>query len=1076
MYEDNGQMYQWQALVAAPQVDQEDLRFNPDAEEVHSDTPGLTLLAPQSDGEVTRWIRQGPDGSREVVDDVHARFSVPVFRNQRTIRVFMSSTFRDMQVERNYLVTVVFPRLKRLAQSRGVLLQEIDLRWGITAEEAYRGETVAICLDEIDRCRACPPFFIGLLGERYGWIPDTAALDALDHAMGSRANGDASLEMRGRARRDAYSVTEMEIRYGVLDTPEMTGHAFFYNRAPELTRMFAQHTGELDAAPIYYEADAAGAARQEALKHALRERGLVRMDGYRSVQELGDDIEHAITAAIMRVARSVAAVQQQTAAPLPLGWQANQTLNDVMDAERVIFEQRDPQADAVTRAWADKDHPGNIRLMLVGPPGIGKAHEAMGLATLTRFWELGAPVIALHCRTGIVTNVDGAFGFIRSAMAAFSAIPASQPSGRTGLREVLQAIERPVILQITDIDLLGGATDLVDLLGLVQNPRLAIILTTTDAALGQRATGAFNVRPVEDLRPEERETFAREYLARYRKSLDTQAMHKLVSMPLAGSPFFLTLVLDELRHSALFETLDATLDVYAGMSTIEQAFLHSLQAWLGYVGAGHRDSDRWRGMLEVLCLARQGVPDDFFTASAGLGLSTLQWMTWQGLAEPALVDVGGSWRLRNPHLRDIVFKHCFGDDPDAPAQADTRRRLAAYIGAVPEPWDVTGLIERTQQMIWLATHAGGPDDVQGLYETLSVRNNIGALYVSNSGLLFEGWRVLVSKGFSLTPLIDMTVESTDSTWPYLLGRLLTQFECWADLERLARGVIAGQRISHAGDFDYQLAAALVNQGRVPEALDVIAPRIRAWADAPQAALPPTSLGILMGLIVDGEIDGTPWSATLDAALQALIEMTPSTDPELQLVLISCAMPLLLGTPHFTLTEALARRAMLMSYDFPGGEGGRVRLLMGFPLINALRSQSRFEEAVTAGFAMLATQTSSFPQEAVLRARCARATGQSLLGLARWDEAAELLEYALAHEPVDNTDFIPLLLNTAFLAICVIELKQWPRVRPLLEAFVAYGASLPDMRDELKGWLLQHLRNADQLDEARWLESACRPSA
>ncbi|CAJ0816193.1 DUF4062 domain-containing protein [Ralstonia flaminis] len=1073
MYEDKEPMYQWQAPVAAPHVDQEDLRFNPNAEEIHSDAPGLTLLALHRDSEATRWLQQGPDGRRKAVEDVQARFSTPVFRNQRTIRVFLSSTFRDMQVERNYLVTAVFPRLKRLAQSHGVLLQEIDLRWGITAEEAHRGETVAICLDEIDRCRACPPFFIGLLGERYGWIPDAPALDALDRAMASRANGEASLEMRGRARRDAYSVTEMEIRYGVLDTPEMTGHAFFYNRAPELTHMFAQQAAEPNAAQIYYEADAACAARQEALKHALRERGLVRMDGYRSVQELGDDIERAITAAIMRVARSVAAVQQQTAAPLPLGWQTNQTLNDIMGAERVIFENRDPQADAVTRAWADREQPGAIRLMLVGPPGIGKAHEALGLATLTRFWELGAPVVALHCRTGTATNADGAFGFVRSALAAFSAIPPAQPLGRTGLRETLLAINRPVVLQITDIDLLGGASDLVDMLGLVQNPRLAIILTTSDATLGQRATGAFNVRTLGDLSREERETFAREYLARYRKSLDTQAMHKLVSMPLAGSPSFLTLVLDELRRSALFETLDATLDVYASMSTFEQAFLHSLQAWLGHVGAQHRDSDRWRAMLEVLCLARQGVPDDFFTANAGPGLSTLQWMTWQGLAEPALVDVGGSWRLRNAHLRDIVFKHCFGDNPNALAQVETRRRLANYIGAVPAEWDVSGLIERTQQMLWLTRHTGAPEDVQGLYETLSVRNNIGALYVCDSGLLFEGWRELVSKGISLTPLIDMTIESTDPTWPYLLGRLLIQFECWADLERFARGVIAGQHVPEAAHFDYQLGLALVNQSRPAEALEVIAPRIHAWAAAPQATLPPTSLGILMGLITDGEIDSTPWGPTLDAALQALIEMGPANDPELQLVLISCAMPLLLGTPHFTLMEALARRAMLMSYDLPGAEGSRVRLLMGFPLINALRSQSKFDEAVTAGFAVLATQTSPFPQEAILRARCARATGQSLLGLSRWDDAAELLEYALTHEPQDDADVIPLLLNTAFLAICMIELKQWPRVRPLLEAFVTYGGSLPEMRNELQGWLVQHLRNAGQLEEVRWLESTNR---
>lgn len=1076
MYGNRNQMSQWEAPVAAPLLDEDDLRFDPDAEEIQGDTQGLTLLARRDQGNATRWVKQTANGHREIVDDEHARFSIPVLRNQRAIRVFLSSTFRDMQVERNYLVTVVFPRLKRLAQSHGVLLQEIDLRWGITAEEAHRGETVAICLDEIDRCRACPPFFIGLLGERYGWIPDAPALDALDRAMDSRINGEASLAMRGRARRDAYSVTEMEIRYGVLDTPEMTGHAFFYTRAPELTRMFAQQTGDASAEPIYYEASADCIARQEALKQTLRERGLVRMDGYRSVQELGNDIERAITAAIMRVARSVAAVQQQTSAPLPLGWQANQTLNDIMDAERVIFEQRDPQADALTRAWADREQPGMVRLMLVGAPGIGKAHEAVGLATLTRFWQLGAPVIALHCRAGTVTNADGAFGFIRSALAAFGAIPPSHQQGaRAGLRETLQSVDRPCILQITDIDLLGAASELIDLLGLVQNPRLAVILTTSDTALGQRASGAFEVRTLGALRPEERETLAREYLARYRKSLDTQAMHTLISMPLAGSPLFLTLVLDELRRGAVFETLDATLDLYAGMSTIEQAFLQSLQAWLKHVGADRRNSERWHAMLETLCLARHGAPNDFFTADAGLGLSPLQWMTWQGLAESVLVDAGDRWRLRNEQLRDILFRHCFGNDPDGVAQAKARRRLANYI-ALPAAWDITGLLERTQQMLWLAKQTGSPEDLQGLHATLSARENIGALQVSDIGLLFEGWRVLVGHGFSLTPLIELAVDSNDTAWPHLLARLLTQFECWTDLERFARSVIAEQKFPRAGHFDYQLGVALINQGRSAEALEVLAPRIRAWAAAPHAALPPESLGILMGLIADGEIDGAPWGPTLDTALQIVVDMEPSVESELQLALISCAMPLLLGTPNFALLETLARRAMLMSYDLPSLEGARVRLLMGFPLINALRSQSKFDEAVTAGFTVLGIQTPSFPQEAVLRARCARATGQSLLGLARWEEAAELLEFALAHEPQDNTDFIPLLLNTAFLAICMIELKQWPRVRPLLEAFVVYGHSLPEMHGELQGWLLQHLRNGGRLEDARWLESASRGNA
>ena len=47
-------------------------------------------------------------------------------------------------------------------------LVDVDLRWGITEEEAHQGKVLPICLAEIDRAR---PFFMGLLGERYGWVP-----------------------------------------------------------------------------------------------------------------------------------------------------------------------------------------------------------------------------------------------------------------------------------------------------------------------------------------------------------------------------------------------------------------------------------------------------------------------------------------------------------------------------------------------------------------------------------------------------------------------------------------------------------------------------------------------------------------------------------------------------------------------------------------------------------------------------------------------------------------------------------------------------------------------------------------
>ena len=48
-------------------------------------------------------------------------------------------------------------------------LVDIDLRWGVTKEQADNGAAIDICLHEIDGSR---PFFVCILGGRYGWVPD----------------------------------------------------------------------------------------------------------------------------------------------------------------------------------------------------------------------------------------------------------------------------------------------------------------------------------------------------------------------------------------------------------------------------------------------------------------------------------------------------------------------------------------------------------------------------------------------------------------------------------------------------------------------------------------------------------------------------------------------------------------------------------------------------------------------------------------------------------------------------------------------------------------------------------------
>jgi hypothetical protein len=89
----------------------------------------------------------------------------------------------------------------------------VDLRWGITAEQAEEGEALPLCLEAIRRCR---PYFIGLLGERYGWVPEEITEELM-------IREPWLVEHRGQ------SVTELEILHGALNDPRSAEHAHFYS-------------------------------------------------------------------------------------------------------------------------------------------------------------------------------------------------------------------------------------------------------------------------------------------------------------------------------------------------------------------------------------------------------------------------------------------------------------------------------------------------------------------------------------------------------------------------------------------------------------------------------------------------------------------------------------------------------------------------------------------------------------------------------------------------------------------------------------------------------------------------------
>ncbi|MCL2771632.1 MAG: DUF4062 domain-containing protein, partial [Firmicutes bacterium] len=161
----------------------------------------------------------------------------------QNVYVFISSTFKDMHAERDYLVKYVFPELTEWCNERKIRLFDIDLRWGVTEEDSMKNKLATeICLKNIDKCR---PFFLCFQGQRRGWVPEEA--DIPESTLKAYPKLKAEIGKR--------SVTEMEILHGVF-SPYQEGHKkvahpLFFFRDPSYlkdigneklrTRIFGDH-------------------------------------------------------------------------------------------------------------------------------------------------------------------------------------------------------------------------------------------------------------------------------------------------------------------------------------------------------------------------------------------------------------------------------------------------------------------------------------------------------------------------------------------------------------------------------------------------------------------------------------------------------------------------------------------------------------------------------------------------------------------------------------------------------------------------------------------------------------------
>ena len=553
--------------------------------------------------------------------------------NARTIRVFLSSTFRDFGEERDLLVRRVFPSLRARLKDRCVDLVDVDLRWGITAQEAERGEVLPICLAEIDRAR---PYFIGMLGERYGWIPppESYAADLLERQPWLKIH------------QGGKSVTELEILHGVLNNRRVRDRAFFYFRS----RAYARAQGG------HYLAPPEDRARQSELKRHIRDRGL-SVTAYANPEALAQRIEHDLWTLLD------AAFPAES---VPDAFQRERLRHDAYAApKRRLYLGAERHERMLERALTAQEP----RIVIEGVSGSGKS------ALLANFFAHWRPRYRKHLvhEHYLAASADAAdpYVLVRRLIEFIQRVTGSPQAISGDPQHLLDSL--PLWLAtasawtrkrktrfIVVIDSLNSLSDRQDLrwwpaslpegitlvVSCLAGPLLDALKRRVQAPPAQTQP-KWRTLSIGPLTRAQSVMLLNAYLARFNKKLPAPLVQQVRAHPLATNPLFVRTLAEELRLFGEHEALQNRLDHYLSSQTFDDLFERVLQRVEKDCG-----KKQVRQALTAIWTSRTGL-----TEKEILGIAQLTPSAWAGIRhalDESLVNVGSHINFAHEYLRAAV--------------------------------------------------------------------------------------------------------------------------------------------------------------------------------------------------------------------------------------------------------------------------------------------------------------------------------------------------------------------------------------------------------------------------------------
>ncbi|TFH54347.1 MAG: DUF4062 domain-containing protein, partial [Methanothrix sp.] len=603
----------------------------------------------------------------------------PSATKDRVVRVFISSTFRDMVEDRNELMSHVWPALRKICRERAVEFVEVDLRWGVTEEQSQRKETLRYCLAEIKRCR---PFFIGLLGERYGWVP------------GPEVYSPALLDEENWLKNEVAkrSVTELEILHGVLNDPDMAGRSFFYLRDPK----YAQDHGA-----DYLAEDDDMASLQMALKQQVKSVCQTK------TIPLREDYADPRALAALVLADLTAAIDDEFPPDdqVPDVWAREERDHDAYAKSRrtEFYVGRDAYFDRLNTFARDGDE--GCGLTVLGESGGGKS--ALLANWLARWRQANPNDFIFQHYIGSSPMSAGHLSLMRRLMVAIirwcddngtqgspeeEKIPAQAEEIVKVFPEYLDRLtvhaKQKGVRAVLVFDALNQLEDrergrLLAWLPYRLPGDLRLVVSTlpgdTLNALQPRSWPKLTVEP---LTAEERVQLISRYLSHFSQGLSDARASKIANVAAASNPLYIKTLLDDLRATGAHDLLDEQITDY--LQAVD------IPTLLGKILARYeRDYERdrpglVREAIALLWAARRGLSEpellEILKPAKQERLPAALWSPVRCALEDGLVDRDGVLAFAHEHLR-IAVKNRYAVD------ADTARalhlRLADYFAERP---------------------------------------------------------------------------------------------------------------------------------------------------------------------------------------------------------------------------------------------------------------------------------------------------------------------------------------------------------------------------------------------------------